>query len=194
MRHEEFTGMANEELVRTIAGTSLTTDNSLRELSNMSMEQLTSIKGVGQKTAKKLLAAFELGRRAFAEENHRDKITESNDLYTHLRPLMQGRDTETAYLVIMNHNTNIIKTVKLSEGGYTETAIDVRVALKHTLLNNGTVIALAHNHPSGSLQPSKQDDDLTRKFAEACKIMRIHFMDHIIIGNGYYSYHDAGRF
>lgn len=194
MRHEEFNGMVSEELVRIVAGASIdTNNNSLSELSNMSIEQLTSIKGVGEKTAKKLLAAFELGRRVFAEEAHRKAIYSSNELYMHLRPLMQNEDVETAYIVIMNHGMKVLKTIKLSEGGRTETLIDVRVALKHVLLNNGTVVALAHNHPSGNLRPSSDDDRITEQFAKACKVMRIFFMDHIIIGDGYYSYHDMGK-
>lgn len=192
MNTMNFNGMANEELVRTIAGTPVHTDNSLRELSNMSIEQLTSIKGVGEKTACKILAAFELGRRLLAETMSRTAIYTSEDLYNHLRPMMQGRDEETAYLVVMNQQQNVLKTVELSKGGLTETAVDVRIALKHALLCNGTVIALAHNHPSGNPKPSRNDDTLTKQFREACKIMRIFFMDHIIIGDDYYSYHDQG--
>lgn len=189
----DFNGMANEELVRTIAGTPVHTDNSLRELSNMTFEQLTSIKGVGEKTAKKLLAAFELGRRLLAETMSRTAIYTSEDLYNHLRPMMQGRYEETAYLVVMNQQKKVLKTIEISKGGLTETAVDVRIALKHALICNGTVIALAHNHPSGNPKPSRNDDTLTRQFQEACKVMRIFFMDHIIIGDNYYSYNDNGR-
>lgn len=189
-----FNGMANEELVRTIAGTPVHTDNTLRELSNMSIEQLTSIKGVGEKTAKKLLAAFELGRRLLAETTQRTNISSSNDLYNHLRPMMQGREIEVAYLVVMNQQQKVLKTIELSKGGLTETAIDVRVAIKHALLCNGTIIAIAHNHPSGNPSPSGNDNQLTKQFAVACKMMRIFFMDHIIIGdNRYFSYNDEGR-
>ena len=193
MNTMNFNGMANEELVRTIAGTPVHTDNTLRELSNMSIEQLTSIKGVGEKTAKKLLAAFELGRRLLAETMSRTAIYSTEDLYNHLRPMMQGIDNEVAYLVVMNQQQRVLKTVELSKGGLTETAVDVRIALKHALLCNGTVIALAHNHPSGDPKPSRNDDTLTKQFSEACKVMRIFFMDHIIIGDDYYSYHDHGR-
>ena len=193
MNTMNFNGMANEELVRTIAGTPVHTDNSLRELSNMSIEQLTSIKGVGEKTACKILAAFELGRRLLAETMSRTAIYTSEDLYNHLRPMMQGRDEETAYLVVMNQQQKVLKTVELSKGGLTETAVDVRIALKHALLCNGTIIALAHNHPSGNPKPSRNDDTLTKQFSEACKVMRIFFMDHIIIGDDYYSYHDHDR-
>lgn len=195
MRYEEdFNGMANETLVRTIAGAQVTTEATLTELSNMTIEELTSIKGIGKATAKKLLAAFELGRRLLDETTTRTLCETSIDIYQHLRPMMEKRDVELAYLVVMGNNFNVLKTVKLSEGGLTETAIDVRMIMRHVVSCNGTIIALAHNHPSGSLHPSRNDDVLTKQISEACKVMRVFFMDHIIIGDcNYYSYHDKGR-
>lgn len=195
MRYEEeFNGMANESLVRTITGAQVTTEATLAELSNMTIEELTSIKGVGIKTAKKLLAAFELGRRLLAEKSEKKQCETSIDIYQYLRPMMEKRDVELAYLVVMNHNFRILKTVKLSEGGLTETTIDVRMIMRHVVSCNGTVIAIAHNHPSGSPQPSRNDDILTQNVSKACGVMRVFFMDHIIIGGcNFYSYHDKGR-
>lgn len=191
---EEFSGMVNETLIRTITGTDVHTDNSLRELSNMTIEQLASIKGVGEKTAKKILAAFELGRRLLQERTKGAKLDTSLALYQHLRPMMEQREVETAYLVVMNQAFKEIKTVKISEGGLTETAVDVRLILKHALLANGTVVAIAHYHPSGNPTPSKLDDNLTFSVEKACHAMRLFFMDHIILANGtFYSYHDRGR-
>ena len=194
MRYEEeFNGMANETLVRTIAGAQVATEATLAELSNMTIEELTSIKGIGKATAKKLLAAFELGRRLLNETTTRTRCETSIDIYQHLRPIMEKRDVELAYLVVMDNNFNVLKTVKLSEGGLTETAIDVRVIMRHVVSCNGTVIALAHNHPSGNITPSKNDDMLTKKISEACRVMRVFLMDHIIIGDcKYYSYWDKG--
>ena len=107
---------------------------------------------------------------------------------------MEFRNTECAYLVIMNQNFKEIKTIKISDGGVTETAVDVREIMRHVVINKGTIIAIAHNHPCGSPSPSKNDDLLTTQISKACEIMRIFFMDHIIIGdNAYYSYHDKGR-
>lgn len=196
MRYEEeVTGMVNEALIRTITNTEVHTDNSLRELSNMTIEELTSIKGVGEKTAKKLLAAFELGRRLLSEKTARKRIDTSLVLYEHLRPMMEQRDVETAYLVVMNHNFEELKTIKLSEGGLTETVADIRIIMKHVVLNNGSIIAFAHNHPSNSTSPSKMDDRLTFQIQKACEIMRVFFMDHIILANNgnFYSYHDVGK-
>lgn len=195
MRYEEqLEGMANEALVRTIAGTEVNVNNSLRDLSNMTIEQLTSIKGIGEKTAKKILAAFELGRRLLQEKTIRNNIGNSLAIYNRLRPMMQQRLVESAYMIVMNQQFHELKTIKLSDGGITETAIDVRVVMKNVVINNGTILALAHYHPSGNPTPSRADDMLTDKIEKACNIMRVFFMDHVIIGDGcYYSYHDKGR-
>lgn len=195
MRHEEeIEGMANESLIRTITGTEVHTESTLRDLSNMTISQLTSIKGVGSKTAKKILAAFELGRRLLDERTYRNDIGSSLAIYNRLRPLMEQRDVETAYLLVMNQNFKELACVKLSEGGITETAIDVRVIMKHVVLNNGTIIAIAHYHPCGNPRPSKNDDKLTFDIQKACELMRVYFMDHVILADGtYYSYYDKGR-
>ncbi len=191
---EDFSAMANESLIRTITGTEVTVDNSLRELSNMTIEELSRIKGVGKKTAIKLLAAFEMGRRLLSEKTELERASTSLDLYNILRPMMEQREVETAYIVIMNQDFRVLKTVKLSEGGLTETAVDIRTIVKNVVVNNGTVLALAHYHPSGNPTPSKNDDNLTFNLKKACDVMRIFLMDHIILANNkFYSYHDQGK-
>lgn len=191
---EDFSAMANESLIRTITGTEVTVDNSLRELSNMTIEELSSIKGVGKKTAIKLLAAFEMGRRLLSEKAELKRASTSLDLYNMLRPMMEQREVETAYIVIMNQDFRVLKTVKLSEGGLTETAVDIRTIMKNVVVANGTILALAHYHPGGNPTPSKNDDNITFNLKKACDVMRIFLMDHIILANNkFYSYHDKGK-
>ena len=81
-----------------------------------------------------------------------------------------------------------------THGGISETAVDVRIAIKEALLANATILALCHNHPSNNIKPSREDDKLTERVKKACEVMRIHFLDHLIITDGhYYSYHEQGR-
>lgn len=192
----EFEGITNEGLIRTICGTDVTEvkDMSLRTLFNMSDTELTSIKGVGKKTTEKIKAAFELGLRLVEEKAYRNDLGSSLALYNRLLPLMANREVEHSYLVIMNHNFKELKIVELAKGGLTETCIDVREIIRHTCINRGTIIAIAHNHPAGNPTPSRLDNELTKQIADACKVCRIFFMDHIIIGDGnFYSYHDKGK-
>jgi DNA repair protein RadC len=94
----------------------------------------------------------------------------------------------------MNQNCRLIKQVKISHGGITETAVDIRVIMREAVLVNATIMAVCHNHPSGSLRPSQADNDLTRSIKQACDVMRIKFLDHVIVTDGnYFSYHESGR-
>ena len=103
-------------------------------------------------------------------------------------------DVEQAWVLLLNQNFKLIKAERLSGGGITETAVDVRQIMKMAVLNNATVVALAHNHPSNNPHPSSDDDRITQRVKKACEIMRLNFLDHVIVTDGrYYSYHDQGR-
>ena len=107
---------------------------------------------------------------------------------------MQDLKVEEAHVILMNQNFRLIKSVRLSQGGISEVSVDIRILLKETILNNATVIAFCHNHPSGNIRPSAVDDKLTQSLKKACDLMRIHFLDHVIVCDGqYYSYHENGR-
>ena len=111
-----------------------------------------------------------------------------------MRPLMMDLDVEEAHVLYMNQNYRLIKTVRIGRGGITSTAVDVRIIMREAVLCNATVIALVHNHPSGSLNPSREDNNLTKCVSNAANVMNIHFMDHVIITDGaYYSYRESGR-
>jgi DNA repair protein RadC len=94
----------------------------------------------------------------------------------------------------MNQNHRLIKQIRISHGGITETAVDIRIIIREAVLANATMLAICHNHPSGSLRPSSMDNDLTTSIQRACQLMRIKFLDHVIITDGaYYSYCETGR-
>ncbi len=169
--------------------------NNLNTLGKMSLQELMEYNGIGEAKAITILAACELGRRRLATmAMQRDKITSAADIYSHLHPRMQDLDKEQAWVMLMNQNFKLIKTVCISSGGISETAVDVRQIIKHAVLCNATVLALAHNHPSNNPTPSTDDDRITQRVKKACEIMRIHMLDHVIVTDGhYYSYHEHGR-
>lgn len=169
--------------------------NNLAALSKMSMQQLMTYHGIGEAKAIAILAACELGRRRELEEPLERKVFDTAEkIYEHLWPRMRDLDVEEGYVVLLNQSYRHLKTVRLSHGGITETAIDVRLIVKEAVLSNATVIVLAHNHPSGSVRPSRDDDMLTKKVGEACRTMRLCFLDHIIVTDGdYYSYRESGK-
>lgn len=169
--------------------------NSLARLSKMTLEELQRYNGIGEAKAISIIAACELGRRREKETpEKRPEMCTAQSIYEYLWPMMRDLDVEESYVILMNQGFKLIDTVKLSHGGITETAVDVRLIMKHALLNNATIIALAHNHPSGNVKPSRDDDMLTKRIKEACDTMRIYMADHVIITDGdYYSYAENGK-
>lgn len=169
--------------------------NNLNTLGKKSIAELCEYEGIGPAKAITILAACELGKRRQLEKaEERLDLGSAVAIYEHMHPLMQDLDVEEAWVLLMNRNFKLIKKVRISHGGISETAVDVRVIMKHAIMNNATVIALCHNHPSNNPRPSGDDDRLTKRMKEACQLMRIFFLDHLIITDGrYYSYHEEDK-
>lgn len=169
--------------------------NNLNTLGKLSVTELERYEGIGPAKAITILAACELGkRRAMEKAEERQDLGSATAIYNYMHPRMQDLDVEEAWILLMNQNFKLIKSMKISHGGISETAVDVRVILKEALLCNATILALCHNHPSNHASPSREDDRLTDRVKKACDIMRIYFLDHIIITDGqYYSYREKGR-
>ena len=169
--------------------------NNLNTLGKKSIAELCEYEGIGPAKAITILAACELGKRRQLEKaEERLDLGSAVAIFEHMHPLMQDLDVEEAWVLLMNRNFKLIKKVRISHGGISETAVDVRVIMKHAIMNNATVIALCHNHPSNNPRPSGDDDRLTKRMKEACQLMRIFFLDHLIITDGrYYSYHEEGK-
>ena len=111
-----------------------------------------------------------------------------------MAPIVGDLHEEQAHLLLMNQNYRLIKHVLLSKGGLTETMMDIRLIVKHAVLNNSSIIAIVHNHPSQNTRPSKMDDDITKAIQNACKLMRIYLCDHVIVGShSYFSYREEGK-
>lgn len=170
-------------------------DDSLRKLGRMDIEQLMEYEGIGEAKAITILAACELGKRRENEEAEQlEDMSTAENIYKFISPKLRDLNIEEAWVLLLNTRFKLIKAKKLSEGGYTETAVDVRLIMKEALYTNATSIALIHNHPSGNPNPSRDDDGLTRHVKDACKTMRLHLVDHLIIGsNDYYSYREQGK-
>ena len=134
-----------------------------------------------------------LGKRSISPEERPDLGTATR-IYNHMHPIMQDLDVEEFWVLLLNQHYRLIKKLRISHGGITETAADIRIIIKEAVLANATILAVCHNHPSGNLSPSRQDDELTKSLDRACELMHIHFLDHVIITDGqYYSYHEQGR-
>jgi len=170
-------------------------DHSLSKLAKADFREIKDIEGVGTYTACKILAAIELGkRRQLATALMAPDLCTATAIYNYMNPKMQDLQVEEGHVILLNQNYKLIKSVRISQGGITETSVDIRIIMKEAVVNNATIIVFCHNHPSGSICPRRVDDELTRSIKRACDLMRIHFCDHVIIGDcQYYSYREQGK-
>ncbi|MBR4919726.1 MAG: DNA repair protein RadC [Prevotella sp.] len=170
-------------------------NNNLNTLGKKSIRELCEYNGIGEAKAITILAACELGKRRQQETpEERPDLGTATRIYNHMHPILQDLDVEEFWVLLMNQNYRLIKKLRIAHGGITEVSVDVRIIMREAILANATILAVCHNHPSGSLRPSQQDNLLTESIHRACNTMRIHFLDHIIITDGhYYSYRESGR-
>lgn len=188
-------GSAKETAVGLMQRILTDTGNNLNTLGKMTLHELMAYKGIGEAKDLTILAACELGKRRQREKaEERPDMGSATAIYAYMHPQMQDLDVEEAWVLLMNRSCKLIKTIRISHGGISETAVDVRIILREALLCNATVVALCHNHPSNNASPSKTDDELTERVKRACDCMRIYLIDHLIITDGqYYSYREMGR-
>ena len=201
--------LSNAELLAILIGSGNTEDsavelmrkvlndyrNNLNELGKASIDELCRYKGIGPAKAITILAASELGKRRKEEAvEERPAVLSSRDVYQCLHPLMCDLPTEECWVLLLNQANKLIDKVKVSTGGLSATAVDVRCILREALLKRASAIALCHNHPSGSIRPSREDDLLTKQVVQAAECMNIRLVDHVILTDGaFYSYADEGR-
>ena len=169
--------------------------NNLNTLGKARFDEFGDIEGVGTQTACKIMAAVELGkRRQAATAELRPDMGTATRIYNYMLPKMQDLNHEEFWVLLMNQNYKLLKAERISIGGITETSADIRIIMREAVLNNATILAAVHNHPSGSLTPSRADDTLTTAIKNACSVMRVYFLDHVIVTDGaYMSYHEQGK-
>ncbi len=168
--------------------------NNLPELGKLTVRELTKVKGIGEAKAVTIVAALELGRRRQAlASREKTVVSSSADVATYLQTLLRDHRHEVFAVLFLNRANKINHFQVISEGGITGTVADPRVILKKALEEDAVSLILCHNHPSGSLKPSRADEELTRKIKEAATYFDIKVLDHLIVSDdGYYSFADEG--
>lgn len=169
--------------------------NNLNTLGKLSVKELMKYKGIGDAKAVTIAAAMELGRRReVTEPVKRELIRSSNDAFRIFYPFLCDIPHEELWIALTNRAGKVLEKIKISKGGLGETSADLRFIMKEAINSTCHGIILCHNHPSGNIQPSSQDDMLTSRLSKAAQLMGIQLLDHIIISDKhYYSYADEGR-
>lgn len=168
--------------------------NSISELARLSVDDLCTFRGIGPAKAISIMAACELWKRRENSDGEMVCIRSSRDLYDFFHPILCDSSVERCYVMLLNRMNRVIDHVLIGTGGLTATVVDVRLVMREALMKRATTIALCHNHPSGNIKPSREDDALTQNLCQACKVMNIRMLDHIVLTDGaYYSYNDEAR-
>ncbi len=168
--------------------------DNLGELGKLSIKELMKIKGIGEAKAITIAYALEIGRRrGVTAPLEKSIVKSSGDIARYLQTKLKDYRHEVFAVLFLNRANKINHFEIVSEGGITGTVADPRVILRKALEQDAVNIILCHNHPSGSLKPSRADEQLTTKIKQAARFIDITVMDHLIVSeDGYYSFADEG--
>lgn len=147
-----------------------------------------------EKSSKFRIEANELLRHVLSKTESREKITSSSDAVSILKPYLAFQEIEHFYVIMLNRSNKVISVEHISTGGICGTVVDCRVIWKKAIEAQATGIILSHNHPSGNINPSEQDERLTKSIQASGKLLEIKVLDHVIVtNNSYYSFADEGK-
>ena len=151
--------------------------------------------GLGLRRAERIAAAAVLGRRVSAQQSEQVQTVESSDdIRRMFAPRMEGLQHEECWAIYLTASNRVVDSRRVSQGGVSGTVVDHRLVVKRALELLVPQIIVVHNHPSGSAQPSGEDDRVTERLKEAAALFDIRLLDHIIIARGsHFSYAAQGR-
>lgn len=182
--HEDYRTAANEALY--VLGLD-------RDAINMATNYHELFANLTPSKKKIALAAVE-AYKMYSFREKKEQILSSTDIFRIMKPCMTDLAVEEFWVILLNQAQRMIKKVRISVGGLCATAVDVRVLLKEAITASASAMAIIHNHPSGNIRPSREDDNLTKRINQAAELMDIKLIDHLIFTDAaYYSYCDEGR-
>ncbi len=186
-----LTGLPITELCRNLMHQN---DNSLHRLERRSRQELRSIKGIGNTKSVQVEAVMELIKRYCEEDIPLDEpITGSQQIFDRMKLKIGNLDHEEVWVLLLNRRNQVIKEICLTVGTSVASLFDVRKVIKMALLESAEGVILCHNHPSGGIQPSPQDRQITLELKKGCDFMKLRMLDHVIVTpTRFYSFHDNG--
>jgi DNA repair protein RadC len=169
-------------------------NGNINELAKLSVEKLSTFKGIGEAKAISIITGLELGKRRQLEVAlEKPKITGSKDVSNLMQPIIGDLEHEEFWVLFLNNSNKVVAKSQISKGGLTATIVDIRLVFKRALELASVGIIVCHNHPSGKLQPSNADKNLTQRIKEAGITLDIKLLDHLIITEkAYFSFADEG--
>lgn len=165
----------------------------INQVSRKTYSELLEFKGIKKAKATQIVALFEFSRRLQFEKyksNIKVKIKSSKDVYENVFFDFSNLTIEKVMLILVDSKNQIIKKEFIHEGSINYSIIEPRNIIKKILSYDAYGFFLIHNHPSGDITPSQEDKNITKKIKEICDKLNISFLDHLIIGDNYYSFFD----
>lgn len=161
----------------------------LTGLSDISIEELSEVKGIGLSKASEIIASIELGKRVLISKEEKYKISSPSDISSYLMREMGDLKKEHFNIVMLDNKNQIVEVHNVSVGSLNSAIVHPREVFKNAVRRSSASIILAHNHPSGNTSPSREDISITKRLIECGELMGIKVLDHIIIGkNEYFSF------
>lgn len=165
----------------------------LHGLYDVSVHELMEVKGIGKARACVALAAVELGRRLGQVRNPgRPVISSPADVDRLLRGRIANLDRENFVAVLLNTKNEVIEIATVSVGTLSSSLVHPREVFKPAIRASAASVILAHNHPSGKVEPSREDREVTKRLTKAAGILGMDVLDHVIVGDGYFSMKERG--
>lgn len=162
----------------------------LDKLASCSNVQLQRIKGIGKAKVCQISAVCELSKRFSSQGNSNVVINSAKSVYEYAYPKLRDLDRECFMVIHLDAKNRVIRDVKVSVGTLTSSLIHPREVFKEAIKDSANAIILVHNHPSGDVTPSEEDKKVTKMLQEAGELLNIKVLDHVIVGDGYWSFKD----
>lgn len=179
--------------VLAVAAELLEKSGGLYALARSSLADL-KIKGLGPAKGLKILASFELGKRAFRSRGSASAIVDAADVYRRYGFAFKTLRVEKAAVLLLDSRRRPLRLAYIGSGGKTRCSSDLRLCMEEALKASASFVVLIHNHPEGPALPSPEDDMTTELLRNAGAMLGIVLLDHLIIGeDGYYSYVERER-
>lgn len=152
------------------------------ELAKLTIRDLCKFNGVGKVKAIEIITSLEIGRRKSLQQAlKKEKISSSKDAYNILQPIIGDLMVEEFWVIYLSRSNKILSKEKISQGGITGTMVDNRLIFKHAIELNAVSLIISHNHPSGNIQPSNSDIQITHEIKKAGNLLNITLIDHLIV-------------
>lgn len=183
-------GGANDSTIAVARSIVAECGGSLEGVATCDVARLRMIGGLGRAKALRLKSSIEIGRRvAIAGGSSVDTISSDSDVVRIMEPVLGALQHEECWALYLASSGRVLERMRVSQGGVQATVVDCKLILKRAIELLATQIVVVHNHPSGSVEPSRQDMELTERISEAAKLVDMRLLDHVIIARGtHYSF------